>query len=541
MNANFKINQNFQQMSYPQYNQMNLVTQSQTLFVTGFPTSISDNFLIRLLETCGVIKSWKRMQDKDNNFINKGFCEYLSPEGTLKSLRLLDGILIDEGYNLVLKIDKDTKEQLKFWREQKKKEWIEARRIAGIPVSIHEVEEKEEKGEPLEWEIQLLNKDFETKEKIESTIKQRREIELLSNSDPIPNNKKIEFAQKPTFNIKETQRMKDRRQKKQRLIQKYEEKYRDELKRLEKKEEERENYLENIEKYESTLLKRKSKLYEKDLDYDSNNEENNEKYSKRRNKIRETENNKDRILRAKIFPNKIYRYDSTISKETGLLLKDESKSKLQLNNLDSNSYNDDYSNHEDIIIEEIKDTTEVQNKTENTLKISLNKKADYTIKSTIEDDHSLINNVHNINTIDEISDLKPNSDLKNRLEVEKKIKDKILNIDYLSFQKEIYWNVPQSKDEILLYKLDWDFINESKIIDKLKPWINKKLTQLLGEESIEYCDYVISLIESHKGNWNELQSNISYQLDLESEGFILLLSKSIIFEYIKNKKIRELI
>jgi hypothetical protein len=66
---------------------------------------------------------------------------------------------------------------LRQWREKKKQDWIDQLRLQGINVNIEEVRKKELSGEPLEWELQLISKDSETRRMIFDIMTQKDEIE----------------------------------------------------------------------------------------------------------------------------------------------------------------------------------------------------------------------------------------------------------------------------------------------------------------------------------------------------------------------------
>lgn len=46
---------------------------------------------------------WNRAKDHLGNNRGFGFCEYVNVEGMLKSLRLLNGLKLEEGYELMVK------------------------------------------------------------------------------------------------------------------------------------------------------------------------------------------------------------------------------------------------------------------------------------------------------------------------------------------------------------------------------------------------------------------------------------------------------
>ena len=140
-------------------NQMQKQTNdNKKVWVGKIPDGVSDTFMLRLLETCGTVVSWKRVTDSKGKQNSFGICEYLTVESMLKSLRLLNNFPIDNS-ELQVKVGAETEEFLKKWRERKKLEWIDSLRIKGIEPDLEEIRRKEEIGEPLEWELELVSKD----------------------------------------------------------------------------------------------------------------------------------------------------------------------------------------------------------------------------------------------------------------------------------------------------------------------------------------------------------------------------------------------
>jgi RNA-binding protein 25 len=90
----------------PQYpNQVPNVVPSKPVeikkvWVSHIPPSLSDTFMLKLLETCGPVASWKRTTDQNGRPKGFGFCEFQTVEGMLKALRLLNHLKLEEGYEL---------------------------------------------------------------------------------------------------------------------------------------------------------------------------------------------------------------------------------------------------------------------------------------------------------------------------------------------------------------------------------------------------------------------------------------------------------
>ena len=66
------------------------IYESTKVCVSNIPENISDSFMLKLLETCGNVLSWKRLADLNGKPKSFGICEYETVESILKCLRLLN-------------------------------------------------------------------------------------------------------------------------------------------------------------------------------------------------------------------------------------------------------------------------------------------------------------------------------------------------------------------------------------------------------------------------------------------------------------------
>ena len=70
--------------------------ESTKVWVSKIPENISDTFMLKLLETCGSVSSWKRLSDINGKPKSFGICEYETVEGVLKCLRVLNDYQLEE-------------------------------------------------------------------------------------------------------------------------------------------------------------------------------------------------------------------------------------------------------------------------------------------------------------------------------------------------------------------------------------------------------------------------------------------------------------
>ena len=296
-------------------NQMQKQTNdNKKVWVGKIPDGVSDTFMLRLLETCGTVVSWKRVTDSKGKQNSFGICEYLTVESMLKSLPLLNNFPIDNS-ELQVKVGAETEEFLKKWRERKKLEWIDSLRIKEIEPDLEEIRRKEEIGEPLEWELELVSKDQDTLKLIYDIMGQRQEIEVFAKQAEKPDLYLKDLKELAAGSLSthfESERERERQRKKNERLKKLEKAFKDEERRWLRHEEDVEREKSNLKHEKEYLQHKKEKLLEKDLNYDSDKEK--EKIARDPKKYEE--HKEDRI--------KEKEYDDFMrKKENGLLFKDE--------------------------------------------------------------------------------------------------------------------------------------------------------------------------------------------------------------------------
>ena len=476
-------------------NQMQKQTNdNKKVWVGKIPDGVSDTFMLRLLETCGTVVSWKRVTDSKGKQNSFGICEYLTVESMLKSLRLLNNFPIDNS-ELQVKVGAETEEFLKKWRERKKLEWIDSLRIKEIEPDLEEIRRKEEIGEPLEWELELVSKDQDTLKLIYDIMGQRQEIEVFAKQAEKPDLYLKDLKELAAGSLSthfESERERERQRKKNERLKKLEKAFKDEERRWLRHEEDVEREKSNLKHEKEYLQHKKEKLLEKDLNYDSDKEK--EKIARDPKKYEE--HKEDRI--------KEKEYDDFMrKKENGLLFKDEDiKKNITSNELVTLPQEPEAKTK--IVIQEYKPDTEPEPQTkleiveldikQTKLPSSQLAKLD---EEDIDDPYTKKRKISNlgINPDTEKELLKMSESISFKKENDTVNTSTIYNIDelikkitpekYIEIQKSIIALIPKSKDELLKYNINWTIVDNYKIKrNKLKPWLDKKL--------IEYFDDVDS-------------------------------------------------
>lgn len=99
-----------------------------------------------------------------------------------------------------------------------------------------------------------------------------------------------------------------------------------------------------------------------------------------------------------------------------------------------------------------------------------------------------------------------------------------------AYVNEVMDNLPTSTKGLFAYYIDWIVVQQHKVIDtKIKPWIRKKLNDLLGEEEEGLVNYITSkMYEQVKPA--DIVKELKDILDADAEPFVKLLWRRVILE-----------
>jgi len=99
--------------------------------------------------------------------------------------------------------------------------------------------------------------------------------------------------------------------------------------------------------------------------------------------------------------------------------------------------------------------------------------------------------------------------------------------------KSIIDQIPTDTDELFAFAINWDASDKYKIAEsKMRPWIQKKLIEYLGEEEPTLTDYITTLIKQHK-NPTEVMNEVVGILDSDSKMFVVKMWRMLLFEVLK--------
>lgn len=98
------------------------VTKSCTLYVGKIASTVDNKVIKALLDACGTVKSWKRVEDTETGKPKPfGFCEYEDAEGVLMALGNLNELALD-GQELLLKPNTSTQTYIEEYKAKKARE-----------------------------------------------------------------------------------------------------------------------------------------------------------------------------------------------------------------------------------------------------------------------------------------------------------------------------------------------------------------------------------------------------------------------------------
>ena len=100
--------------------------------------------------------------------------------------------------------------------------------------------------------------------------------------------------------------------------------------------------------------------------------------------------------------------------------------------------------------------------------------------------------------------------------------------------RDLISEIPTSRDELFSFTIEWEFVDKVLMDKRIRPWINKKVTEFIGEEEAALVDFICTKLNSHSSA-ESILNEVVMILDDEAEVFIVKLWRLLIYE-IKAKK-----
>ncbi|XP_075904840.1 RNA-binding protein 25 isoform X2 [Nelusetta ayraudi] len=95
--------------------------------------------------------------------------------------------------------------------------------------------------------------------------------------------------------------------------------------------------------------------------------------------------------------------------------------------------------------------------------------------------------------------------------------------------KSLIEKIPTARPELFSYSLDWTMVDSTLMDRRIRPWINKKIIEYIGEEEPTLVDFVCSKVMAHSTPQGILD-DVAMVLDEEAEVFIVKMWRFLIYQ-----------
>jgi len=101
--------------------------------------------------------------------------------------------------------------------------------------------------------------------------------------------------------------------------------------------------------------------------------------------------------------------------------------------------------------------------------------------------------------------------------------------------KALIDNIPTQKEDLFKYEIEWDYVDANLMEKRIRPWINKKITEYIGEEEKALLDFICGKLVA-RSDAQSILDDVAMVLDDEAEVFIVKMLRLLIYE-IEAKKL----
>lgn len=101
--------------------------------------------------------------------------------------------------------------------------------------------------------------------------------------------------------------------------------------------------------------------------------------------------------------------------------------------------------------------------------------------------------------------------------------------------KSLIDRIPTSKEELFNFNFDRSLVDNALMDKRIRPWINKKIVEYIGEEEPTLVDFICSKVLAGSAAQSIL-NDVSMVLDEEAEVFVVKMWRLLIYE-IEAKKV----
>lgn len=102
--------------------------------------------------------------------------------------------------------------------------------------------------------------------------------------------------------------------------------------------------------------------------------------------------------------------------------------------------------------------------------------------------------------------------------------------------KSLIDKIPTEKSALFEYNIDWDLVDGQLMEKRIRPWVNKKIAEYIGEPEPTLTDFICSKVLAGSSPKSVLD-DVQMVLDEEAEVFVVKMWRLLIYE-IENKKLK---
>ena len=100
--------------------------------------------------------------------------------------------------------------------------------------------------------------------------------------------------------------------------------------------------------------------------------------------------------------------------------------------------------------------------------------------------------------------------------------------------KSLIEKIPTDKNDLFAYSIDWDLVDNQLMEKRIRPWVNKKIAEYIGEPEPSLTDFICSKVLAGSQP-KAILEDVQMVLDEEAEVFVVKMWRLLIYE-IENKK-----
>jgi len=497
--------------------------------------------LQRLFEACGHVDSFKRLRDpKTNIYKTFGFIEYRSAESALSALRVLQSLRI-EGSRMELKVDKKTETFLEEYKKRKLDFWAKERR--GIDIADPEMVKEIVEITDLDRET-LLHSETVTDNNARETIHRILEERKMGNitlSEELAVNNTVEKLAATGVSEEETESKRliiADQIRKFRQFEKSREKEKVEREKQKQAEQERERQRQMQKQAEREREKqrqkeiddersRRRKEHDSRRDYYDRHKNHSHRYSDSDSDGEHRRHRHSRSDRASKRSRRSYENDD---KNSGRSDEREERDELKSAPQEKNSPPPPPPPQQSPYIIQpqqpppppppvvdqilppplptikLNIKKSVPSSTVHDVKPHTQNTMTFLIDDEEEEEEEQRPVVRKSSTLDTILAIQEESkkEEEERLRKEEEIRKRMADLeskkkdnDIMLDPKQLKRSIPKKKDELLVYEVSWDVVDQYNLVPRIKSYLAKKIRDTLGDEEPTMIEFVLTKMELH--------------------------------------------